>query len=143
MRPESRSSRRLLRAREREVLALAARARGATFAQIGLELGCTPQAAHKAVDRALAATEKAVLGAAGRLRALEIVRLDAVLAAIWPAAMGGDLGAVDRVVKISARRARLLGLDAAQPRPEEAQPAIRDLSALIRAVLSGEGSSEG
>ena len=31
--------------------------------------------------------------------------------AIWPAALAGDLFAIDRVLKVMSRRAKLLGLD--------------------------------
>jgi len=31
--------------------------------------------------------------------------------ALWPTALSGDLGAIDRLVRIMERRARLLGLD--------------------------------
>jgi hypothetical protein len=40
---------------------------------------------------------------------LEATRLDRLHTAIWPAAAQGDVDAVDRVLKISERRERLLG----------------------------------
>lgn len=42
---------------------------------------------------------------------LENARLDRLLNSVWPKAIGGDQGAVDRVIKIMDRRAKLLGLD--------------------------------
>lgn len=49
---------------------------------------------------------------AAELRAEEVSRLDAMLAGLWPDARRGHLGAVDRVLRLMERRARLLGLDA-------------------------------
>jgi hypothetical protein len=48
---------------------------------------------------------------AAEVRDLEADRLDRLQAAIWPKALRGDLRAVDRVIRISERRAELLGLD--------------------------------
>lgn len=43
---------------------------------------------------------------------MEVQRLDSLLQAVWGAALGGKLGAVDRVLSIMKRRAKLLALDA-------------------------------
>ena len=48
--------------------------------------------------------------AADEVRALELARLDALLAALWP--QQGEPAVVDRVLRIMERRAKLLGLDA-------------------------------
>ena len=40
--------------------------------------------------------------------------MDALQHAVWDKALDGDLSAMDRVIKIMDRRARLLGLDAPQ-----------------------------
>lgn len=45
------------------------------------------------------------------VRQLELQRLDKLLTALWDAATGGALGAIDRVLKVMQRRAELLGLD--------------------------------
>ena len=42
---------------------------------------------------------------------LESHRLDRAINAIWDKVQAGDLGALDRMLKIMERRARLLGLD--------------------------------
>jgi hypothetical protein len=41
-----------------------------------------------------------------------VERLDALWGALYPIAMDGQLGAVDRCLSIQSRRAKLLGLDA-------------------------------
>ena len=45
------------------------------------------------------------------LRDVEGARLDKMLAAVWARATTGDLDAIDTVLKIQQRRARLFGLD--------------------------------
>jgi hypothetical protein len=112
MRPESSSSVRLIRGREREREALALRRRGMTFAAIGAELGFTEQAAHRAVQRALAKLAEESRKEAVHLRTLELARLDALLEGVWSKAISGDVPAVGAVLKISERRAKLCGLDA-------------------------------
>ncbi len=111
------------------------RSAGQTYQQIADELGYSdPSAAKKAVDRALAS---AVAEPAGRLRTLELARLDAALQVAFRVLHeehvaasfgkliidprtgkpvrdnGPNLQAIDRIVKIGERRAKLLGLDAA------------------------------
>lgn len=93
---------------ERRAQALELRKAGATYEQIGAKLGITNQAAHRLVSRGLAALGKE---AAEDVLALELSRLDGLLMAMWPQARRGNHGAVDRVLRIMERRARLLGLD--------------------------------
>ena len=83
---------------------------GATFDQIAEALGYRGRCgAHKSVTAAL---RKTLQEPADELRTLEAERLDRLMLATWQAATGGELDAIDRVLKIMARRARLLGLDA-------------------------------
>lgn len=94
---------------EKQRQALILRRGGATFEQIAERLGyASRKGAHKAVSTAL---RRLVQEPAEELRALELDRLDALHRAVWPAAMAGDVKAVDRALKIMARRVRLLGLD--------------------------------
>ncbi len=96
-------------ARQREARALQLRQAGLTYAQIGRHLGVCESRAWRIVQRAL---RRVVADPLGELRQLENLRLDSLLMAVWPKAMAGQLEAVDRVLSIMARRARLLGLDA-------------------------------
>lgn len=94
-------------AKERKVLEL--RRAGVTLDVIAEQVGYTNRsAAYKALKRALART---LQQPADELRDLEADRLDRLQAAIWAKAMNGDLRAIDRVLLIAERRARLLGLD--------------------------------
>lgn len=93
-------------------MALEMRKAGATYAHIAQVLNITETAARKAVLRALARLNEKVSESAEEVRRLELERLDALLAALWGKAQAGDGAAIDRVLRIMERRARLLGLDA-------------------------------
>lgn len=112
-RREGRTSKRRVVALDRTVEACALRRKGRTYEEIAAELGYTNGgAAYKAVARAMAAALDHAKEDADHLRQLEADRLDAAQAALWPAVLRGRLGAIDVFTKLSARRARLLGLDA-------------------------------
>ena len=104
-------------ATERRRRALELRAAGATFEAIANALGYSRAGAYKAVTKALRDT---LQEPADEVRRLELRRLDAVLGPAYTAARGGDLQALDRVLKVMERRARLLGLDL--PAPKTPQP---------------------
>jgi len=103
---------RIVRGRQREIESLELRKAGLTYRQIGERLGITEQGAHAAVMRALRRLNERITEAAEEVRRLELERLDRLLLALWPQAAKGNQGAVDRVLRIMERRARLLGLDA-------------------------------
>jgi Homeodomain-like domain len=120
-------------ARQREARAVQLRTAGATYQQIGDRLGCSESRAWRIVQRAL---DRMVREPADQLRQLELARLDQ----LWIEATkvlhrshitvsngrvaldprtgqpleddGPVLQAIDRLLKIMERRARLLGLDA-------------------------------
>jgi hypothetical protein len=58
--------------------------------------------------------------------AVETVRLDRALNAIWDKVLAGDRGAINTMLKIMERRTRLLGLDAphAVDLTSEGQPVV-------------------
>jgi hypothetical protein len=64
--------------------------------------------AYRAWERAM---KGLVTEPAEELRKLELARLDDLLFAIWKKGTEGDLGAIDKLLKISERRAKLAGLD--------------------------------
>lgn len=107
---ESRLSARRLQAIALAVQALELRKTGETFDAIAARLGYkTRQAAYTAVDRAL---KRVLQEPTDEVRKIEAERLDALLLAMWTPAQQGDQGAIDRVLRIMERRARLLGIDA-------------------------------
>lgn len=121
---------------ERDAEAAHLRAQGMSYREIAEALGyADPSGAYKAVSRALAAVP---VEAVDELRAVELARLDDLTSRAWVVAnkthpvvaangrvvLGPDgeplvddgpvLHALDRLLKIAERRARLLGLDAAK-----------------------------
>jgi hypothetical protein len=95
---------------EQECLRL--RLAGFSHREIAAQLGAAPSSAYKRVRHALDEVNKRNLESAEQLRALELLRLDELLNALWGTAIVGDGKAVDRVLKVMERRAKLLGLDA-------------------------------
>lgn len=94
-------------ARESHVLEL--RRAGVSFPRIAEELGLYDRSqAHKIYRRAL---ERVHAEPAAEIRDLEADRLDRLQVKVWTKALTGDLHAVDRVLSIMTRRAKLLGLD--------------------------------
>ena len=88
---------------------LSMRLQGASLRQIGDAYAISAQAVFKTVSKALA---EIVTEAAEQARKLELARLDELLAGgLYERAYEGDIAAIDRVLAISYRRARLLGLD--------------------------------
>jgi hypothetical protein len=55
--------------------------------------------------------QKTVQLHAEELRSMELERLRSLQVSLWSRAKEGDLGAVDRILKIMERRAKLTGLD--------------------------------
>jgi hypothetical protein len=100
---------------ERAGWALELRKAGLTFREIGQRMGVTEQRAHRIVTEELARLNAKRAESAEAVTRLEVERLDALLAAVWEKAAAGDLAAVDRVLSIMQRRARLLGIDAEKP----------------------------
>lgn len=105
------------------VQALGMRLAGASIRQIKAAVGFrTIRACHEAIRKVL---DEHVTRPTAELRQLEVERLDALLLAVWPSAIGKrktdtepavppDPQGIDRALKILERRARLLGLDMPQ-----------------------------
>jgi hypothetical protein len=102
----------MLRRQEREATAFEMRKRGATYTQIGKALGIPHDMAFDIVMRALERLSRQVAEDADAVRAIELQRLDALIFAVWPEAQKGTIRAVDAMVRIMERRAKMLGLDA-------------------------------
>lgn len=86
--------------------ALELRLAGASAAQIADHLGLPDvDAVRREISNALAARPDADIPEA---LSLELARLDRLHMAVWPQATKGSLGAVDRIMKISEQRMRLL-----------------------------------
>jgi len=109
---ESKASEKRIAAAERAASALELRKGGLGFAAIARQLGYAgPSGAYQAIMAALHAVTREP---ARELVDLELARLDDLLLGLWPDARRGNVLKIDRVLKIMARRAALLGLDAPQ-----------------------------
>ncbi|MBT9516521.1 MAG: hypothetical protein IV112_07500 [Methyloversatilis discipulorum] len=97
-----------------EQLALDLRRTGASYRDIAKTLNMSLGNAHKLVKRGLTRNLAKCSELADEIRTLELDRLDAMQTYLWGKAKRGNATAVDRILKIMERRARLLGLD----RPE-------------------------
>ena len=107
---ELKTTEKRLTAVERQRQALEMRKAGKGFVEIAQVLGYGgPSGAYNAVTTAL---RKTLQEPADELRQMELARLDALQAALWPKAIAGEWAAADRVLSIMERRAKLLGLDA-------------------------------
>jgi hypothetical protein len=107
---ESKFSPRRLSAYTRELRALELRLKGLSFREIATKLGYADHTgAYRAVEAGL---KKGFEEPAGQVRKLELARLDSIMRPLWPKAKRGGVKAIDRILKIMERRAKLLGLDA-------------------------------
>lgn len=97
---------------ERQKKALELRRMGLGYVEIAEAMGISKSQAQRLVVAALADSRAEITAEADGLRAEELSRLDAMLRGLWPDARKGSVSAVDRVLKIMERRAKLLGLDA-------------------------------
>jgi hypothetical protein len=103
---------RAARGLEHQRQALELRRAGLGYEAIGAQLGLKKSQTHRLVQAGLAECRAQVTANADELRSEELSRLDGMLQGLWPRARKGEAAAVDRVLKIGERRAKLLGLDA-------------------------------
>jgi hypothetical protein len=101
------------RAAVRRAKALELRIAGMSIRDLAVELGVSSSQAHRDVQRELAALAAASQASAAELRELELARLDVEHArAVEAQAAQPDPRWTRELVRISDRRAKLLGLDA-------------------------------
>lgn len=100
------------RAEELRAKVWALRLQGHAVRAIAQQLGCGVATAMRAINSTLDELQAARHEAAREAIALGLERLDSALVAVTPLVQQGDLEAVDRLVKIEARRAKMLGVDA-------------------------------
>ena len=107
---------------------------GFTLQMIGQRLNprCSPQLHKKTIKRAL---ERTVNEATEQARRLEELRLDELTCGLYEKAINGDLAAVDAVLSLMARRARLLGLDA---QPVRSSAELHEQPKVLVEIVGGE-----
>jgi len=97
----------------RRVQALELRKAGATYRQIAAQLGTSAHTAFDDVQAELRELRTQTKQEAEDLRHLELQRCDAMTEGLWKDVKNGSAKAVLAAVRVSERRSRLLGLDAA------------------------------
>lgn len=113
------------------------RVAGATLEEIGRVVDLHKSNVSRRIKAALASIPAA---GAEELRTMENQRLDRMQKAIWNQVRQGHLGAVDRAIKISERRARLNGIDAPQ-RLDLGVKAV-DIDSVARDIMAAISSPE-
>ena|SRR2546430_6459689 len=99
----SASAPRTIIARERQARALELRKQGWPHQSIADDLDVTEGAVRKMLKKALAETVDAIKNDAEDLRALQLEQIAVGKAALWDAYSAGDLGAIDRMLRLMAR----------------------------------------
>lgn len=106
------------RLKERQILEL--RRAGATYSQIGEQLGITESVAARHVRRAYERLCAETSETTAEMRQIETERLDAMLLSIWPRVRKGELIAIDRALSIHSARSKLYGLEVKEQPPQAA-----------------------
>lgn len=106
------------RLKERQILDL--RRAGATYSQIGEQLGIDVSTAAKHVRRAYERLCAETSETTAEMRQIETERLDAMLLSIWPRVRKGELIAIDRALSIHSARSKLYGLEVKEQPPQAA-----------------------
>ncbi len=105
---------------------------GCTYEQIAQELGYANRGTvHRIVQQALDVRE---VESVEELRRLELDRLDAVHASLWPQAMTGHVPSVLALLRVIDLRTRLLGLQPSgrpQRRPEDSWPSCHGPATVV------------
>lgn len=99
-------------AAERAAAVIRFRKAGLTYDEIGEQVGLTKGRISKILKQHLEAVRTKTEEDTEEYVRLENARLDQLWKGIYPQAIRGSLGAIDRAIKIMDRRAKLLGLDA-------------------------------
>lgn len=86
---------------------------GLTQQQIGAKLGVSQSIVSRMLARARQDATEAAQSIAATATTEQVARLDRMLTALWEKVRNGNERAVETVLRIEERRARLLGLDAA------------------------------
>ncbi|WP_294538091.1 hypothetical protein [uncultured Rhodoblastus sp.] len=129
----------------RDLAILNMRLHGLTFHEIARKL---PEAGfgRVSVSRIYAIVTKNLRSCreppARELRQLELLRLDQLQAAHYPAAMGGDSAAASRVLSIMDRRAKLLGLDAGAEAASSLDEARKSLLKKLDSLARGQAAPD-
>ena len=101
------------KALERRQQALELRKNGYDYKTIGKTLGVSAKTAFTYVQKCLEEIRENTRETAEDVLELELKRLDVAQAALMPKVQAGDTRAIDTLMRVQERRAKYLGLDAA------------------------------
>lgn len=90
------------------------RAEGRSIRSIAGKLGVSKSQVQRDIEKELKAAAEGRKKIAGLIIDLELAKLDALEEKAWEHITDGELSAIDRVLRAMERRAKLLGLDAAE-----------------------------
>lgn len=121
----SKTSARIIETAKRRAYVLKLRRAGWTYEKIAqatlnqfgadqLPAGWDTRYAYKDVKRVLDKLHENNAETAEDIRQIVTMRMDAMVKALWPKALRGNVSAIDRVTRIDERRCKLWGVDAAQ-----------------------------
>jgi len=137
---------------QRRVQAWTLRMSGLTFAEIGSDMGITAQASYKLVKKEIDAYRIQHIEEIENARTLEAERLDALTAGLWKKAVSGHHGAINCMLKIMERRAKMLGLDGpikiaptapAGDKPYDGTATTAELLSRLDRIIATEGKETG
>lgn len=116
--------------------ALELRTAGATYDAIAQALqygdrSTAAKAVQRALDRDYARTE----GLRDEYRMLHLGRIERAIRGIWSKVVHGDLGAIDRLVRLLERESRLLGLDEPQAFAVASAESIERAESLVTDIM--------
>ncbi len=97
---------------ERRVKAFSLRKAGASYRQIAQQLSVSLNTAWADVNAELLELREQTKADATEVRDMELQRCDEMILGLWPAVRRGDAKSVMAAVRVSERRAKLLGIDA-------------------------------
>lgn len=109
--PKSKTAAARMQAAERKKKAVHLRRAGYTQREIAEQIGVSVGRVCKILQEALSEYAAETAQEVSELKRTELARLDAALRGIWPRVVSGNLGAIDRMIKIMERRAKLMALD--------------------------------
>lgn len=136
----AKSSVRRIRTTEKTLKALELRKRGLNYTQIGKELGCHRSTACRYVLSELENLADKCREEAAQVRDLELQRLDALYLVANAEVEKGNVPAIDRCLRIMERRAKLLGLDAAE---KIEHSGTLSWAELVKSAADTDGGREG
>lgn len=112
---------------------------GWNMRDIAAHLKCSVGTVHSDIAAVFERTRDTADGFLERAKAISLARLDVATKGIWPSVEAGDLDAVDRLVRLESRRAKLEGLDAAvKSEVNLAQSSVADAARIVRETFGAK-----